>query len=52
MENIVVILARSVGIAQNIPALQLFSQFHDIGKIGIPDHILNKPAAFSALCEL
>ncbi len=45
MENIVVILARSVGIAQNIPALQLFSQFHDIGKIGIPDHILNKPAA-------
>lgn len=23
--------------------LRLFAQFHDIGKVGIPDHILNKP---------
>jgi len=27
-----------------ISDLRLFAQFHDIGKVGIPDNILNKPA--------
>ncbi|MDF2929225.1 MAG: diguanylate cyclase with sensor, partial [Anaerospora sp.] len=25
-----------------ITGIQLFAEFHDVGKIGIPDHILNK----------
>ena len=28
--------------------LRLFARFHDIGKVGIPDHILLKPGALSA----
>lgn len=28
--------------------LRLLAQFHDVGKIGVPDHILLKPAALSA----
>lgn len=27
----------------NIADLRLFAQFHDIGKVGIPDNVLNKP---------
>ncbi|MHC1761342.1 MAG: HD domain-containing phosphohydrolase [Negativicutes bacterium] len=29
--------------AEKISDLRLFAQFHDIGKVGIPDHILLKP---------
>jgi diguanylate cyclase (GGDEF)-like protein/PAS domain S-box-containing protein len=32
---------------QEIADLRLFSQFHDIGKVGIPDHILFKPSKLS-----
>lgn len=31
---------------REIKALTLGAQFHDIGKIGIPDHVLSKPSAF------
>jgi HD-GYP domain-containing protein (c-di-GMP phosphodiesterase class II) len=32
--------------AAEIELLTLGAQFHDIGKIGIPDHVLRKPAPF------
>ena len=35
------------GLSNNeLNALHIASSFHDIGKIGIPDHILQKPAQF------
>ena len=33
--------------AEKIADLRLFAQFHDIGKVGIPDSILLKPAALT-----
>lgn len=33
---------------QELDLLSLGAQFHDLGKIGIPDQILRKPAAFEA----
>ena len=45
LEGLVTLLAESVGISHNIhPDLALFARFHDLGKVGIPDHILFKPA--------
>jgi len=44
MQKKVVDLARMAGVNEmQMPSLSLFAQFHDIGKIGVPDHILNKP---------
>lgn len=41
-------LAESAGIpAAGCSDLCLLAQFHDIGKVGIPDHILYKPASLS-----
>lgn len=38
-------LGISIGLSQNqLDKLKLLAKFHDIGKVGIPDHILNKPA--------
>lgn len=47
----VVQLSNELGIhldftACELDLLMLGAQFHDIGKIGIPDHILHKPASF------
>jgi HD-GYP domain-containing protein (c-di-GMP phosphodiesterase class II) len=43
----VVAVATTIGMSErNINDLRLFVQFHDIGKVGIPDHILLKPAPF------
>jgi len=47
----VVRLAIELGIhidlsGHELEILTLGAQFHDIGKIGIPDHVLSKPAAF------
>jgi len=35
--------------AEELEALKIAASFHDIGKIGIPDHILLKPSRFDAL---
>lgn len=48
MENLVA----AMGEACNLPAtrvndLKLLARFHDIGKVGIPDSILNKPGTLS-----
>lgn len=38
------ILAKALGLSEDrLNALLLFTEFHDIGKIGIPDRILQKP---------
>lgn len=34
--------------ASQIADLKLFAKFHDIGKVGIPDNILNKPGKLNA----
>jgi HD-GYP domain-containing protein (c-di-GMP phosphodiesterase class II) len=34
--------------AQDLDVLAMGAQFHDVGKIGIPDNVLSKPAAFEA----
>lgn len=34
--------------ADELEVLAMGAQFHDIGKIGIPDNVLGKPAAFEA----
>jgi diguanylate cyclase (GGDEF)-like protein len=42
-------LAVAVGLpASELPDLRLLGRFHDIGKVGIPDHILFKPGRLSA----
>jgi len=44
LQNLVEDLARSVDLTErNIADLRLLAQFHDIGKVGIPDRILFKP---------
>lgn len=45
-------IATAMGVRLGLPApvqdaLMLAAMFHDIGKIGIPDHILMKPTPFS-----
>lgn len=44
LQNLIIDLALSIGFSeQNIIDLRLLAQFHDIGKVGIPDQILAKP---------
>lgn len=44
MQEMVMHLARAVGQSEKqLGNLRLFAQFHDLGKIGIPDRILFKP---------
>jgi HD-GYP domain-containing protein (c-di-GMP phosphodiesterase class II) len=44
IQDLVVELGEAAGLpASDMPDLRLFAQFHDIGKVGIPDRILNKP---------
>jgi putative two-component system response regulator len=43
------VLARRCGVAdEDRRSLRLAALLHDIGKIGVPDHILQKPAALTA----
>ena len=43
-----VLLAEAAGLPKNkISDLRLLAQFHDIGKVGVPDHILFKPQALT-----
>jgi len=47
MSHISALLAKSIGLSENDCELLLHaSPMHDIGKIGIPDHILLKPGKF------
>lgn len=44
LQNLVALLAKSIGLPERrIADLRLLAQFHDIGKVGISDRILNKP---------
>jgi diguanylate cyclase (GGDEF)-like protein/PAS domain S-box-containing protein len=44
LQKLVEAFARKLGLPEwNLPALRLFAQFRDIGKVGIPDEILSKP---------
>lgn len=48
LQELVVSLARAIGFSgRNITDLRLLAQFHDIGKVGIPDRILFKPGPFT-----
>ena len=48
LEMLICELAQLAGIsASSMADLRLFARFHDIGKIGIPDHILLKPTALN-----
>lgn len=45
LQDAVVELALAVGVAESkLSDLRLLGRFHDIGKVGIPDHILFKPS--------
>lgn len=49
LEQLICELAQLAGMAaSSLADLRLFARFHDIGKVGIPDHILLKPGALSA----
>jgi HD-GYP domain-containing protein (c-di-GMP phosphodiesterase class II) len=44
LQSLVVALAVAVGLPESeLSDLRLLGRFHDIGKVGIPDHILFKP---------
>lgn len=44
LQQVVVDLALAIGVAESkVSDLRLLARFHDIGKVGIPDHILFKP---------
>lgn len=48
LQNIIQSFACIIGLAENNFAdLRLFAQFHDIGKVGIPDSILFKPGCLT-----
>ncbi|SHG72007.1 PAS domain S-box-containing protein/diguanylate cyclase (GGDEF) domain-containing protein [Thermosyntropha lipolytica DSM 11003] len=49
MQDLVVAVAEELGLPENtINDLRIFAQFHDIGKVGIPDAILFKPGPLTA----
>ncbi|MFZ5633596.1 MAG: PAS domain S-box protein [Bacillota bacterium] len=49
LQDLAAALAREIGLSERkITDLRLLAQFHDIGKVGITDHILFKPGPLSA----
>ncbi len=47
VQGLSVIIGKARGLSkEQLNALKIAASFHDIGKIGIPDHILLKPAQF------
>ncbi len=48
LQDLAVFLGKKIGLSEyEITDLKLLAQFHDIGKVGIPDHILLKPGSLS-----
>jgi len=48
MQDMVALLGEAIGLpGHRIGDLRLFAEFHDIGKVGIPDRILFKPGPLS-----
>lgn len=48
LQKLVVDMARAIALPEHrVQELELLAQFHDIGKVGIPDNILFKPAALT-----
>jgi len=48
MQGMVALLGEAIGLpGHRISDLRLFAEFHDIGKVGIPDRILFKPGPLS-----
>lgn len=48
LQDMVAILGEAIGLpGHRISDLRLFAEFHDIGKVGIPDRILFKPGPLS-----
>ncbi|MDT8902097.1 HD domain-containing phosphohydrolase [Anaeroselena agilis] len=42
-------LARGLGLPEaSVAAMRLLAKYHDIGKVGVPDHILRKPGPLTA----
>lgn len=49
LQDLVRVLGMAIGLSEaKLAELQLFAQFHDIGKVGIPDGILFKPGRLTA----
>ncbi|MGE5405969.1 MAG: diguanylate cyclase domain-containing protein [Candidatus Saccharibacteria bacterium] len=45
MERLIVCIAETIGVQEySLTDLRLLAQFHDLGKVGVPDGILFKPA--------
>lgn len=48
LQKLVADMARAIALPEHrVQELELLAQFHDIGKVGIPDNILFKPAALT-----
>ena len=48
LQDIVVMIGTALGLSESrLADLRLLAQFHDIGKVGIPDRILLKPGALT-----
>ncbi|SPF33358.1 Sensory box protein [Candidatus Desulfosporosinus infrequens] len=49
LQDLVVLLGRELDLSErNLADLRLLAQFHDIGKVGIPDRILFKPGRLTS----
>lgn len=48
LETLAVMLGQAAGLSEErLGDLALFAQFHDVGKVGVPDAILSKPGALT-----
>lgn len=44
MEKVVLIISKNLGLKESmINEVRLLAQFHDLGKVGVPDNVLQKP---------
>jgi HD-GYP domain-containing protein (c-di-GMP phosphodiesterase class II) len=48
LQDLVIALAHAISLPEyKIPDLRLLAQFHDIGKVAVPDSVLMKPKPLS-----